>query len=291
MKKKGWLIYNKEDSSRNSVFIERLLKEAELLGTGLEFMVKESFTIGVKQHALLLLYNGKQVELPQFAIMRNIDELFTAQLELMGCRVYNSSYISRIANDKARTHQLLASKGFPMADTYFLGPEFDFFCPGDFPVPCVVKEVQGRGGKEVFRVNSHEELQDVFTQSRGKKVILQKLEKPGKDVRVFVVGKKIVAAVLRESHHDFRSNHSLGGSSGMYDLSPSQVKMVNGIIDLFDFGMAGIDFIFNEDGNFLFNEIEDVVGSRTLSLNSDINIVRILLEYVLKDLSGERADE
>ena len=44
--------------------------------------------------------------------------------------------------------------------------------------------------------------------------------------------------------------------------------------------MVGIDFIFDEHGHFLFNEIEDVVGSRTLSALSEINIVREYLKFI-----------
>ena len=56
--------------------------------------------------------------------------------------------------------------------------------------------------------------------------------------------------------------------------------LIQKIIDAFDFGMVGIDFIFDEEGQFLFNEIEDVVGSRTLSAVSEINIVREYLEFI-----------
>ena len=44
--------------------------------------------------------------------------------------------------------------------------------------------------------------------------------------------------------------------------------------------MVGIDFIFDEEGRFLFNEIEDVVGSRTLSALSEINIVWEYLNFI-----------
>ncbi len=60
--------------------------------------------------------------------------------------------------------------------------------------------------------------------------------------------------------------------------------MVNTIINHFDFGMVGIDFIFDEKGGFLFNEIEDVVGSRTLSMTSDTDIVKLYLEHIYRCL-------
>jgi gamma-F420-2:alpha-L-glutamate ligase len=54
----------------------------------------------------------------------------------------------------------------------------------------------------------------------------------------------------------------------------------------FDFGLVGIDFIFAEDGSLMLNEIEDVVGSRTLSALSDMNIVREYLTFIKERISS-----
>src|SRR5690625_6839454 len=87
----------------------------------------------------------------------------------------------------------------------------------------------------------------------------------GKDLRVFVIGKQIIAAVLRVNNNDFRANFKLGGSAFLYHLTIDEVEMINKIINHFDFGLVGIDFLIDKEGNLLFNEIEDVVGSRILS--------------------------
>ena len=69
------------------------------------------------------------------------------------------------------------------------------------------------------------------------------------------------------------------------ELSTEETALVQKIIDAFDFGMVGIDFIFDENGRFLFNEIEDVVGSRTLSAVSEINIVREYLNFIKESVN------
>lgn len=104
------------------------------------------------------------------------------------------------------------------------------------------------------------------------------------DLRVYVIGKEIIAAVLRTSKEGFRANYSLGGEVSLYELSEAEKSIVGKITDKFDFGLAGIDFIIGDDGELIFNEIEDVVGSRMLYRCSDINIVELYLKYILQQL-------
>jgi glutathione synthase/RimK-type ligase-like ATP-grasp enzyme len=100
------------------------------------------------------------------------------------------------------------------------------------------------------------------------------------------VGKEIVGAVLRLSKDGkFKANFSLGGTAEPYTLNAEEREMVMRIADHFDFGMAGIDFIFDEKGGFLFNEIEDVAGSRTLSMTSGTDIVRLYLDHIINILN------
>ncbi|SDZ04478.1 gamma-F420-2:alpha-L-glutamate ligase [Evansella caseinilytica] len=290
MKYNGWLIYNAEDAQRNEAFIRWMKTEAAALGIELTFLLKEHLLYGVTGGALFISHRGKHIQLPDFVIMRNIDPLFGRQLEAMGVRVMNTSSLSEIANNKARTHQLLAQANVPMIDTLFV--KRNEFSPAVLPYtyPVVVKEVDGRSGKQVYAAATEQELTALLEHVRSNELIIQKMgDVPGKDVRVFVIGNNIVAAVLRFSSTDFKANFSLGGSAQIYPLSAEETKLVHRIIRLFPDGLdfVGIDFLFAKDGSLLFNEIEDVAGSRTLSANTSINTVRLYLEYVLTALHAK----
>jgi gamma-F420-2:alpha-L-glutamate ligase len=108
------------------------------------------------------------------------------------------------------------------------------------------------------------------------------------DLRVYVIGKEIIAAVLRTAKEGFRSNFSLGGEVRLYELSEEEKKIVELITGQFEFGLVGIDFIIGDEGELIFNEIEDVVGSRMLYQCSDINIVELYLKYILQQISKDR---
>ena len=68
-------------------------------------------------------------------------------------------------------------------------------------------------------------------------------------------------------------------------ISEDEKIVIDKIISQFDFGLVGIDFIIGDSGQLIFNEIEDVVGSRMLYKTSDINIVERYLQYIMKKLT------
>lgn len=278
-KQAGWLIYNREDAVKNQGYIDWMLDEASKLDLDLHFYHREDLRIGHRSNELYAEHAAQPIALPDFAIVRAIDPFLTRQLEQMGIACFNSSFVSEIANDKARTHQYLSSMGIPMADTIYCNgkPNAD-----DMEFPFIAKETRGRGGKQVYLIEHADDLAEL----NDGNWIVQKPGLFGKDIRVFVVGKKVKAAVLRESASSFKANYTLGGSASIYEMTASDLALVERVIEAFDFGLVGIDFIFDEDGSLMLNEIEDVVGSRTLSALSDINIVSEYLTFIKDSLSS-----
>ncbi|WP_110927096.1 ATP-grasp domain-containing protein [Bacillus massiliglaciei] len=273
----GWLIYHKNDAEKNKSYIQWMLEEANDLGMEVHLLFREDIQAGHDRNGLKVMHQKQAAEWPDFAIVRCIDPLFTRQLELLGIDCYNSSFVSEMANHKARMHQYLNTYSIPMIDTlYCAGHPSKESVPYRFPY--IVKEVHGRGGRNVYMIQKETELAAL---PEGRDWLIQKPAVTGRDIRVFVVGGEIIAAVLRESSSDFKANFTLGGSASLYALSEEETALVRKIIGAFDqLGMVGIDFLFAEDGSLLFNEMEDVVGSRTLSSLTDLNIVRKYLQFI-----------
>jgi gamma-F420-2:alpha-L-glutamate ligase len=220
--------------------------------------------------------------------------LLNRQLELMGIRVFNNSFVSEICNDKAKTYQYLAKTGIRMIDSSFyqnrLGREAMLRANGS----TVFKAVDGHGGSQVFLYepdlpsdesgSSRNHIMDGLGNSN---LVAQPLTgSRHQDLRVYVIGKEIVAGVIRTAASGFKSNYSLGGKVGLYRLSTQEKHIVNIIIDQFDFGLAGIDFIIGDEGELIFNEIEDVVGARMLYQCCDIDIVQRYLDFMIKKMES-----
>lgn len=132
------------------------------------------------------------------------------------------------------------------------------------------------------RIEDSEEICKVVKGLGSSDVVIQPLTgNRHQDLRVYVIGKEIIACVLRTAKEGFKSNFSLGGEVSLYQLSNEERSLVDIVISQFEFGLVGIDFIIGDSGELIFNEIEDVVGSRMLYQCSDINIVERYLKYIL----------
>ena len=144
----------------------------------------------------------------------------------------------------------------------------------------VLKPCMGKGGRDVEIVNNYEEFL-AYRQRVAEKTVAQRVvSDKGKDLRVYVVGNRIIKAMLRVSESDFRSNFCLGGKAVEYSLSSDEVKEIESIIAQFDISYAGLDFIF-DNGKIIFNEMEDVVGARMLYTHTDVDIVDIYLNFLI----------
>lgn len=282
MQLNGWLVYTKEDYERNSAFAQRFLDLGNNNRSTIRLIYKDDIYYGTYHNTLCILdRDGSPMSTPDFVINRSIDPLFSRHLENMNVRVYNSGRVAEICNDKARTYLEVSRLGIPMVDTLFIDKKALLDGKFRFEYPIVIKTVDGRSGKEVFLAESENDVIDIVSKIPKERFVAQRLcSKPGRDVRVFVVGKNIVGAALRQSKVNFKANISLGGFAEPYFLNEKEKGYVNKIAEHFDFGMVGIDFIFDENGDFLFNEIEDVAGSRTLSMTSNADIVKLYLEHI-----------
>jgi len=288
----AWIIYFKDSAEYNKTYIDFYIEEGRKLGINFRLILAEDIKFGVKDGKLFLSHFSGELSLPDFAVVRAIYPLLSKHLELMGIPVYNNSFVSEICNDKARTYQYLAQTGIPMADTCFYK---NFQVEKQLPIqaPTVIKAVDGHGGRQVFLVEDYKAYEhkanEIVRGIGSSDVVIQPLTGSRfQDLRVYVIGTQIIAAVLRTSKEGFKANYSLGADVRLYDLNEDEKKLVRTIIGKFEFGLVGIDFLIGDNGELIFNEIEDVVGSRMLYKCSDINIVELYLKFIIEDLNNKR---
>ncbi len=275
-----WLLYNPADAEKNMAYIKFYEQACRRRGISFRLILTHELTLITREGNPEVLYEGAPAPLPDFAVCRSRNAMISRHLEQAGVRVFNNSFVTEVCNDKARTYQYLAGKGIPMPDSCFCKKEDYRDC---FAYPVVVKSCNGHGGSEVFLVHDREEYERACAEIASHDVVVQKLvSDPGRDLRVYVIGKEIVAAMLRESQNDFRSNYSLGGKASVYKLNEGERRLVERIAAQFEFGLAGIDLMFH-NGCPVLNEIEDVVGARMLYQHTDIDLVERYFDFMLKN--------
>ena len=190
------------------------------------------------------------------------------QFELMGSYTPNPSDAIARARDKLRCHQLLAAQGIGLPVTVFGDNPDD---TADLlsmlgPPPHVIKLNEGTQGAGVM-------LAEKLSSSRSV------AEARGADLRCFVVGGKVVAAMRRQAPEgDFRSNLHRGGSAKA--VAPSRIEQevavrAAGVIGL---GVAGVDLIRSKRGPLVL-EINSSPGLEGIEAATGVDIARAIIEH------------
>lgn len=195
------------------------------------------------------------------------------RLERAGKFVSNNGKTGRIGNDKYLSYRLAEDLGLPVLPYSLLrrGDKID--------APCVVKSRFGHGGKQVFWVNTQEELDGVFSALPDDTLLAQQPAKTlGVDLRVYMLGDRVFQAMLRENKRSFKSNFTLGGSCRAVSPTSEIVAMAVKIARALRSDFIGVDFLFQGETP-VFGEIEDVVGTRML-YQSGIDAARVYADYL-----------
>lgn len=286
---KAWLIYGRKDAEKNEGFIRMHRETGEKLGISFELLYADELSTTIEQGEARLRYAGKIKDNPDFVLCRTRDWLLTRQLEQMGLLVFNNSEVSLAGNHKAIAYQEAAKLSIPVVDTAFCRREYlkdqllkaEVDEKGSLLKPLVIKSVSGHGGSQVFLYEKREELPQILSGIGEDDVVIQpKVAGPGEDLRVYIIGNQIQGCVLRRAKEGFKSNFSLGGDVEPYSLSEEEETLVKKCFVRWKFDFAGIDFIRDEKGQLLFNEIEDVVGSRMYYQCYEEDILFNYLSYI-----------
>ncbi|MDF2538914.1 MAG: hypothetical protein K0S76_1935 [Herbinix sp.] len=283
----AWIIYFRNAAIYNKNYIQFYVEEGKKLGIHVRLILVEELEFGIENSKWYIRVNEGNSPYPDFVINRAIYPLLSKQFEAMGIRVFNNSFVAEICNDKAKTYQYLAKTGIRMVDSFFYKNEQ---LPSVIKqklhkeeLPLVIKAVDGHGGSQVFLLEASNEktIGTILEGMKSSDVVVQPLTGSRyQDLRVYVIGREVIAGVLRTAKEGFKSNFSLGGEVCLYQLTEDERNIVDRIVREFDFDLVGIDFIIGDQGELIFNEIEDVVGSRMLYQCSDINIVELYLRYI-----------
>lgn len=267
----GLLIYDSIGAKRNEWFIESLIQNFQMKNIELKLVIIEHNEL-------------KIIEKPDFAIVRTISPEINRIFEKFNIRVFNNYRTSFTANSKWETYLMCKKLKIPTMDTLYCFDDVDL---KNFPY--ILKSCSGHGGTEVFWVDTIEQFSQIKTyfQSLNKDYIIQKpCSNLGKDMRIYIMGNNIIASILRYNEKNFKSNYSLGGKVKKVNPTYYQLEIVKKIISHLNSDYIGIDFLFN-NGSWVLNEIEDVVGARMLYDTTNIDIAKQYCSYIVSKLCKE----
>jgi ribosomal protein S6--L-glutamate ligase len=180
------------------------------------------------------------------------------QLEMMGVYTPNPSDAVLRARDKLRSLQILAAQGIDMPVTVFGDNPDDTDDVLDLlgDPPHVIKLNEGSQGTGVVLAEKRAASQSVIEAFRGlyANFLVQEFiaEAKGTDLRCFVVGDQVVAAMQRDSSPgDFRANLHRGGSAKAATLSADEKRIAVAAAGALGLGIAGVDLLRSNRGPLL----------------------------------------
>ena len=177
------------------------------------------------------------------------------QFEMMGVYPLNESVAITRSRDKLRAHQLLARKGIGMPVTGFA------HSPDDTKdlmqlvggAPMVIKLLEGTQGVGVVLAETRQAGESVIEAFRGLNayILLQEFikEAGGADIRCFVIGDKVVAAMRRQGRDgEFRSNLHRGGTAEKVRITPEERSTAVRAAKIMGLNVAGVDILRSNHG-------------------------------------------
>lgn len=212
---------------------------------------------------LMSTFTKDKVLNSDFSLFFDKDLLLASFFEKNGVRLFNSKKIIEICDDKAKTHIEFLNSNIKMPKTIFSPLIFNNkFYPSDkyiltiekhLKYPLVMKNNCGSFGNEVYLINNRNELIEKLDSLKTIPHLFQELiqESNGIDLRVHVVGNKILGAIKRISKYDFRANLTLNSSGEIYILNEKEEKFIKEIIRILPVDFAGIDLLLSKDGPLL----------------------------------------
>lgn len=284
-----WLLYDDIDYAVNQGFARMMEERGQPLGLKVEPVVLSELTLGMDGQGQPSCLRGGVPARPDAVLSRQRDALISEHFERMGVPVFNNSLVCRICNDKRITYQFL--QGTPMPRTVFLRPD-QKEPPAGTQFPVILKPACSHGGDRVLLAASPEEWQEAAQKILPQPALQQAVvTEAGQDLRVYVLGGKILAGVMRTARTGVVSNFKQGGHVALHELTEAERELAQSVIDRFEqanapLHMAGVDLLYDQ-GHPVLGEVEDVVGSRMLYNTSDIDIVALYLDHIAKMLSKE----
>ena len=281
----GWLIVNSFVKwDKFSEIYELLLNAGRKVGVSLEMKTSSDIFCSVQS-------SFSDLELPDFAIFWDKDILLARRLEKMGLRLFNSSASIETCDDKGQTAIALLDGGIRTPKTFLSPKAYPAFGCTDMAFlrkaeealgyPMVIKENRGSFGQQVHLVNNSYEAERLIASFKEHPFIMQEYieESAGRDVRVNVVGGRVVASMYRYNDNDFRSNITNGGSMKKYEASEAQAKIAIDACKAIGLDFAGVDVLFGKNGPIIC-EVNSNPHFKTTLECTGINMAEHIISHI-----------
>ena len=210
------------------------------------------------------------------------------QFEMMGVYPLNESVAISRSRDKLRSLQLLARKGIGLPITGFAHSpdDVDDLINMVGGAPLVIKLLEGTQGIGVVLAETTKAAESVMEAFMGLKanILIQEFikEAGGSDIRCFVIGDKVVAAMKRQGKEgEFRSNLHRGGSASLIRITPEERSTAVRAARTMGLNVAGVDLLRSNHGPVVM-EVNSSPGLEGVEKATGIDVAGRIIELLEK---------
>ncbi len=216
------------------------------------------------------------------------------QFEMMGVYSINESVAISRSRDKLRSLQLLARKGIGLPVTGFAHSTqyTDDLIKMVGGSPLVIKLLEGTQGIGVVLAETNKAAESVIEAFRGLKenILVQEFirEAGGADIRCFVIGDKVVAAMKRQGKDgEFRSNIHRGGTASIVRLTPEERSTAVRAARIMGLNVAGVDLLRSNHGPVVM-EVNSSPGLEGIETATEKDVAGMIIQFIAKQAKPGR---
>lgn len=270
----------------------RLVEAAEERGHELRILNTLRCTMNITSHRPSILYNGETLSgfdavIPRIgASITHYGLAVLRQFEMMGVWPLNESVAVGRSRDKLRSMQIFAKHGLGLPVTAFAHDpkQTDEVLKIVGGAPAVIKLLEGTQGIGVVLGETNNSAKSVVEAFRGLNVniLVQEFikEAGSSDIRIFVVGGKVVAAMKRTgAEGDFRSNLHRGGSAKMVKITPEERSTAIRAAKVMGLNVAGVDILRANHGPVIM-EVNSSPGLEGIENATGKDVAGQIIEFI-----------
>ncbi|WP_422344185.1 30S ribosomal protein S6--L-glutamate ligase [Parasphingorhabdus sp.] len=271
---------------------KRLVEAAEERGHEMQILNTLRCTMNITSHRPSILYNGETLTgfdavIPRIgASITHYGLAVLRQFEMMGVWPLNESVAVGRSRDKLRSMQIFAKHGLGLPVTAFAHDpkQTDEVLKIVGGAPAVIKLLEGTQGIGVVLGETANSAKSVVEAFRGLNVniLVQEFikEAGSSDIRIFVVGGKVVAAMKRTgAEGDFRSNLHRGGSAKMVKITPEERSTAIRAAKVMGLNVAGVDILRANHGPVIM-EVNSSPGLEGIENATGKDVAGQIIEFI-----------
>ncbi|MFT5430693.1 MAG: ribosomal protein S6--L-glutamate ligase [Myxococcota bacterium] len=218
------------------------------------------------------------------------------QFEQMGVYTPNTSNGISNSRDKLRSMQIVSRHDIGIPHTTFVRDRKDVLPAIDRigGAPVIIKILEGTQGVGVILADNRKIAEAIIEtlQSAKQNVLIQQFvaESKGKDIRAFVVGDRVVAAIRRVAQgEEFRSNIHRGGKAEVVTLDADYASTAVRAAQIMGLRVAGVDMLEGKDGPQIM-EVNSSPGLEGIETATGLDVAGAVIEYIADQVSFPELD-